>query len=243
MKSACSTKATIILVGAVTVITLCGSSPATARPNWQAGLAFSGAIPAGEFKDEVDDGGFGICLDGVWSPQAQPFGLGLSFEFLVYGDQTRREPLSSTIPDIQVDVTTTNNIVQSHLFFRIGYRHGGLRPYADALVGFKYLYTRTSIDNIYDSGGDRVEIGSTNFDDWALSYGVRGGTMIRMFDGIARKKGYNIFIDLRAGYLLGGEAEYLKEGSIAREGTDVTYDISRSKTDLVTIHVGAAVDF
>ncbi len=233
----------VTAVGVMAIAIILVVSSATARPNWQAGISFAGAVPTGEFEDEINDGGFGVCIDGVWSPQLQPFGIGLSFEYLLYGDQTRREPLSSTIPDIQVDVSTTNNIVQTHLFFRVGYRHGGFRPYADALVGFKYLYTRTSIDDIYDSGGDEVDIGSTNFDDWAYSYGVRGGTMIRVYDGIARKRGYNVFIDLRAGYIFGGEADYLKEGSITQTGSTVTYDVRRSKTDLFIVHLGASVDF
>ncbi|MCB2202277.1 hypothetical protein KQH51_05340 [bacterium] len=225
----------------VLMVALLLPTAASAKPNWQGSISFAGAIPTGDFKDEIEDGGGGICADIVWSPQAQPFGLGVSFEYLIYGDQTRREPLSTTIPDIVVDVTTSNNIVQSHLFFRVGYRHGGFRPYADALVGFKYLYTRTSIDDSDFDYGD--EIGSTNLDDWALSYGVRGGAMIRVYDGFARKKNYSVFIDMRAGYLLGGEADYLKEGSIHIDGTDVTYDISRSKTNLVMLHLGVNVDF
>ncbi|MBD3401693.1 hypothetical protein GF420_02265 [candidate division GN15 bacterium] len=234
---------TIVCLAAV--LTFCSSDSVRAadKPNWQAGLTLTGAFPSGEFSDELDDAGGGIGIDGVWMPNQSPFGLGLAFEYIVYGDQTRREPLSGTIPDIVVDVNTTNNIVQTHLFLRTGYRHGGLRPYVDALVGFKYLYTRTSLDGVYDSGGDEIDIGSTNFDDWAFSFGLRGGVHIRVYDGFAKKKGYSVFIDLRGGYLFGGEAEYLKEGSITTSGTSVFYDISQSKTNLAMAHLGVSVDF
>jgi len=44
-------------------------------------------------------------------------------------------------------------------------------------------------------------------------------------------------------YIIGGEAEYLKEGSITFEDLNVYYDVSKSKTDLMTAHIGLAFEF
>ena len=52
-----------------------------------------------------------------------------------------------------------------------------------------------------------------------------------------------VFIDLRIRYMKGGEAEYLKEGSIRRENGKVAYDVEQSKTDLLTFQIGAVLTF
>jgi hypothetical protein len=53
----------------------------------------------------------------------------------------------------------------------------------------------------------------------------------------------NVLIDVGVRYMAGGEARYLKKGSIRREEGRVRYRVSESKTDLVTIRIGAAVEF
>ncbi|MBI3111765.1 MAG: hypothetical protein HYZ01_09345 [Ignavibacteriales bacterium] len=50
-------------------------------------------------------------------------------------------------------------------------------------------------------------------------------------------------IDLRLRYLSGGDAQYLKEGSIRRENGRVVYDIKRSKTDLLSLQISVSVTF
>ena len=52
-----------------------------------------------------------------------------------------------------------------------------------------------------------------------------------------------VFIDLKARYLYGSEAEYLKEGSVLIDNGKVIYNTSKSKTDLLTAHIGAIVYF
>jgi hypothetical protein len=53
----------------------------------------------------------------------------------------------------------------------------------------------------------------------------------------------SLYLDLKARYLFGSEAEYLKEGSVIVENGRVTYDVSRSKTDLLQIHLGVMAYF
>ena len=55
--------------------------------------------------------------------------------------------------------------------------------------------------------------------------------------------GTSFFIDLKARYLLGTEAEYLKEGSVVVENGQVTYEVSKSKTDLLTVQFGVIYFF
>lgn len=211
--------------------------------NFQANLDFIVGVPRGEFRDNVDRAGFGVNAEIGYAPQANPFMVGVDIQYLNYGNETRRERFSTTIPDVMVDVSTTNNIFMGHAFARIQPNEGFFRPYVEGLVGFNYLFTTTSISNL--STGEEVA-SSTNFDDAAFSYGGGAGAMFRVYEadqddidaGVKE-----VLINVRARYLLGGEAEYLKEGSIRRENGNVAYDVMRSKTDLMTFHIGVALRF
>jgi hypothetical protein len=121
--------------------------------------------------------------------------------------------------------------------FRVAPYGGKLRPYLEGLIGGAYLFTETTIK----SEGNEEVASSTNFDDFAWNYGAGGGFMYEVYrnddDGSA------FFIDLKARYLLGTEAEYLKEGSVVVENGQVTYEVSRSKTDLLTVQLGVIYYF
>ena len=83
---------------------------------------------------------------------------------------------------------------------------------------------------------------TTNFDDFAWNYGVGGGLLINLYspdvgEGIFE----SLFLDLKVRYLLGTEAEYLKEGSVTIDNGNVYYDVSKSKTDLLITQVGVYV--
>ncbi|TVR12973.1 MAG: hypothetical protein EA391_14655, partial [Balneolaceae bacterium] len=89
----------------------------------------------------------------------------------------------------------------------------------------------------------------TNFEDVAMSYGFGGGLQIRVY----RSSGINdqgeetvpasFYINLQGRYMLGREAEYLQSGSIQISNGDVTYDVSRSETDLLYFKLGLHIGF
>ena len=207
-----------------------------------AGINFTLGFPSGEFKNNVKRTGFGASGEFLLlTPTIQnPFSIGLNLGFLNYGSESRREPFSSTIPDVTVDVDRSNNIVNFHILFQLAFPTGIVRPYAEGLFGGSYIFTETTIKS---RGVDEVA-SSTNFDDFAWSYGAGGGFLIQVYspDNQEEKVG-SVFIDLKARYLYGSEAEYLKEGSVIVENGSVTYNTSKSKTDLLTVHIGAVVYF
>lgn len=198
-------------------------------------------IPVGEFADNVNNLGFGIGLNGGIGLSPAPVMLGVDIGYLIYGFERRSEPFSTTIPDVTVDVETTNSIAFGHLFLRVQPQTGALQPYAEALFGFKYLFTRTSVENRQSSESIAA---SVNFDDFASSYGFGGGLDIRIFQGVNdNSRPYSIMINLGARYLLGSSAEYLQRGSTGRENGELTFDITRSRTDLVLPQLGATFVF
>lgn len=208
----------------------------------EVGINFTLGFPMGEFRDNVKRTGFGISGEFLLlTPTVQnPFSIGLNFGYLNYGSESRTEPFSLTIPDVFVDVNRTNNIVNFHVLFQLAFPTGIVRPYAEALFGGSYIFTETSIK----SRGTEEVATSTNFDDFAWSYGAGGGFLIQVYSSGNPEDNVNaVFIDLKARYLYGSEAEYLKEGSVLIDNGKVIYNTSKSKTDLLTAHIGAIVYF
>lgn len=213
------------------------------RP-FQASANFSLGFPQNEFKDNVDR----IGLSGIghfsYNFPRSPFSIGISFGVLVYGSETREEPFSTTIPDVMVDVTTTNMIYMCHLLFRVQPMAGRLRPYLDGFIGFNYLTTDTRIKSQKYISDRRIA--STNIiNDIAYSYGAGGGLMIQAYSKRGSKKGrpFAVYIDLGVRYLKGGRAEYMREGSIRLEDDRFIYDYSKSTTDLIIGHIGVSFAF
>jgi len=208
--------------------------------SWQGGLDFLVGVPQGEFKKNVDKAGVGLAGNIGYAPEGTPVMLGLEFGFMNYGSADRREPFSTTIPDVFVNVSTTNNFVSGHVLLRLQPNTGVFRPYLQGMVGYNYLYTETKVENINVPGQEVAS--SNNLSDGAFSYGGGAGLMFRVYqsdDGNIS----DVFVDIGARYAFGGEAEYLKEGSIRSANGKVQYDILKSKTDILILQIGASVRF
>ena len=206
------------------------------------GLNFTLGFPMGEFKEKVDRLGYGLSGHFLFLAPAvnRPFGIGLNVGYLNYGQETRREPFSLTIPDVVVDVERSNNLVNFHVLFQLGFGSGSVRPFIEGLFGGSYIYTETTIR----SRGAEEVASSNNFDDFAWSYGAGGGLLILLSSGDEEGSDNGaLFLDLKARYLFGSEAEYLKEGSVIVSNGQVTYQVTKSKTDLLTVHAGVVAYF
>jgi hypothetical protein len=146
--------------------------------------------------------------------------------------------VSSLIPEIPhatLSVTTTNHMVPMHARLRAQRRYGRWRPYADALLGGNLISTDSSIDcSTNDNGTCGGDTSATNAEDLVLSVGAGAGVMIAFTPrpGVPR-------LDLSFRYLRGGEGTYLTNGAIRREGTNAIFDLSRSRTDMVALYIGA----
>jgi hypothetical protein len=222
------------------------SSPARAQVG-SGGVNLVLAIPQGEFADRLDGAvGFGLSGEFVAHIPNTPVGFGIGGTFLIYGQERIRERFGSgALGRIEVDVVTSNNIALGHVLLRLQPPQGTFRPYADALVGVNYLFTESRIEDV-DFDDDQDIASSTNFDDAALSYGIGGGVMARVFSGRSKDSGrpYAIFVDARLRYLFGGEADYLREGDIEADGNgDPIYNVTRSDTDLLLPQLGVTFRF
>lgn len=204
----------------------------------QAGINLSLAFPQGEFGEQVDNLGYGLSGEFMFlSPKPHvPFGIGLNLGYYVYGNESRKEPMYN-IPEVFVQVDRTNNLVNFHVIFELGLPSGRIRPYVQGLFGGQYLFTETSVKN---ENNNEEFASSTNYDDWAWSYGAGGGISILLSGDPVTEIGA-IYLDLKGRYLFGSKAEYLKEGSVEVIGQQVNYYPSKSKIDMLTIHAGVRI--
>lgn len=221
------------------IILLCGSLGYAQTP-FQASANFSLGFPQNEFRDNIDKVGLSGIGHFSYNFPNSPFSIGVSFGVLVYGYEKREEPFSTPIPDVIVNVSTTNAIYMCHFLFRVQTRKGMIRPYLDGLIGFNYLSTDTRVRSRH------YTVARSNIiNDLAFSGGAGGGLMIQVYSkkGNKKKRPYGVYIDLGVRYLKGGRAEYLKEGSVRLEDGQILYDASKSTTDLVTGHIGVSFAF
>lgn len=194
-------------------------------------------FPQGEFKEKVNRLGYGFQVQGtIWSPGTlQPFTLGANIGYMIYGEENRSSRLSPDIPDIFVDVNRSNSIVNFNLLFQVCPFSGPLKPYIEGLFGGAYIFTKTTVESEWS---DEPVFESTNFDDWTWNYGAGAGFLIQLTEGVGDFG--VLYLDLKARYMFGTEAEYLREGDIQinQSTGNLTYNVSRSKTDLLKIYIG-----
>ena len=225
----------------VLILTLVVSGSVSFSVAQSGGLYFSLAFPMGEFKENLKQTGVGLNGEFFFlTPKRNlPVGLGVNLGYYVYGMEKRSEPWSSTIPDVRVDIERTNNLTNFHVVFLIAPEYGRFRPYAEGLFGGNYFFTKSSVKSRFN---EDVIAEDVNFDDWAWSYGVGGG-LTYLVSGDPNINNNAIFVDFKVRYLFGSEAEYLKKGSIQIVNGNLFYDINKSKTDLLSAHLGVRIFF
>ena len=225
-------------------------SPSTARALWVSALVLlssasaqtitvAGAVgvPQGEFGDALGAVGGGLSVTALYPIPRSPVAVGVEGTGLLYGYESRRVPFSLTVPDVAVDVTTSNNVALGLAVLRLQVPDGPVRPYVDGLVGASYLWTQTTVGDERDG---YALASSTNYDDLALAVGAGLGLQARVYRGLSREgRPYDVLLDARVRYLAGGEATYLDRGDLARY-SDGTVGVSprRSRTDLLLPQFG-----
>jgi len=213
------------------------TSSAAGRQRFQGGASFVQAFAVGDFSERVNlaVGGVGYVDVGLGD---SIFSVGGEIGYLGYGHVHRNVDVSSLIPEIphaSLSVSTTNYMVPMHARLRAQRKYGRWRPYADVLFGGNLISTDSSIDcSASDNATCSGTTSATNAEDFVLSIGGAGGVMIAFSRRPTVPR-----LDLSFRYLRGGEGTYLTKGAIRREGSTAILDLSRSRTDMVGLYIGA----
>ena len=193
------------------------------------------ALPVGEFRDNVDLGGGG-GLAGVWLLDNHGMlGLRLDGAFVLYGYQSERRPFSLTVPEVAVDVRTTNYIVSGGVGPQVYLATGPVRPYVYGTVGVAYFATESTVSG---EGWDDDDIASsTNLHDTSLALSGGGGLSIRIAN-----RANPVSLDLGASYQHNGETEYLTSGLPVPGANRRRYFAPLlSETNMVVFRVGVTL--
>lgn len=223
---------------------------ATAESPWrpQFGMSFSSGVPMGGFAERVNDPGYGVGLFAGLGLPNLPVVLGAEFSFLTYGRQASSEILHTSIGNVHATLTTTNQVVMGHFLVRIQPRSGAVRPYLDALIGFKNFSTESRLSvpefDPNDPSATVTIATKTQLADTALSYGIGAGLDVQLRRW-QQEEGDStaLYLDVGAGYLFGSEANYLKEGSIRGQGDELVVDVLHSRTDMLVAQIGLKLEF
>ncbi|SNT20596.1 hypothetical protein SAMN05421640_2850 [Ekhidna lutea] len=179
-------------------------------------LSLTFGLPQNEFRENTDATGFGGDLSLAFPFQkGVPIYLGGDINYMVYGLNSQDHDLTAEIVAngqvideliIPLTVTNTNSIFGTHLFMRAVAPFELIQPYAEGLIGFRYISTNTKIIDRSDdrrwADDDDSDVISrkTVLDDWIFSYGYGGGFLIKV--------GPSVFVDLRADFFKGQRAQY-----------------------------------
>lgn len=205
-----------------------------------AGGSFMIGSPQGEFRENVNRLGYGIQLQGtLWGTSYErPVTLGVDLGYMIYGEIDERRAWTG-FPGIYLNLNRTNSIANLHLFLQISPFSGNVKPYVEGLVGGSYLFTTSTVKS---ENSDEEIASSTNYDDFSFSYGAGGGFQFLLSKDLGDVS--RLFLDLKVRYLLGSEAEYLTEESVLINNLgDTIFRPVKSKTDLMTFHIGVIAYF
>lgn len=234
------------------------------QAQWLAGAGLQVGIPAGDFAKNTNAVGVGINVYALKAlGPSLPIFVGIDGGYMMYGNTVNRLSqnitfLNTNIP-LRYRVETTNNLINMHGVLRVAIPTSAVTIYLDGLVGFRYIYTRTTVKD--DTPQRTVNVNSTtytvnnqtlgsrtNLSDFIFSYGGGGGFIFNVG---------NFKIDTRVVYLLGSEANYLDRDAVqqapppqfTQSGTNINtsleFDqfIKRSRTDMFFASVGIAFNF
>ncbi|TVR51697.1 MAG: hypothetical protein EA421_15020 [Gemmatimonadales bacterium] len=210
------------------------TDPLPPRIHTGAGLAVAQAV--GEFSEYVSVGAGIQGFLRVELDEGGRVGLRLQGAFLNYGNETQRVCLSATVGcRIEVDLTTSNNIVTVGLGPELALPIGASRLYGNALAGFGYFST----DSQVRGGLDQDPFASSrNYGDGGFSWSAGGGVEIP----VARAGALPVSLDLGLNYNGNGRREYLTRGGITdRPDGSLEFDVKRSEADFLIWRIGVSV--
>jgi len=127
-------------------------------------------------------------------------------------------------------LNTSNNIFETFAMvrFKPRWEKSFIYPYADGLIGGRYIYTLTT----EESNGEQLDP-FIEQEDLSFAYGGAAGLFFSFSEQIK--------LDIRAVYTQGSRAKYLTKNSIYPDPLvpdQFVYDVKNTRTDMLSFQVG-----
>ncbi len=199
------------------------------------GANFVAANAVGNFSQYVNDGYGGEFWVRKPLDDSGWVSLRADLGFVVYGYQS--DPVCMAAPigcQIQVDLTTTNNIVYGGIGPEFAIPSQVARPYVNGALGFSYLFTTSSLEEEFggDDFGDTKHLG-----DGVVSAKVGGGVEFQVKGGRVP-----LYIDMGVRYHHNGVAQFLTKGDIVNHANgDITIYPNRDEANILTYRIGMTI--
>jgi hypothetical protein len=241
--AAAALAAAVLLTGALALAGQEGYSEPARRERYMMSLSIGGAFPVGAFMNNLGHIGPSVSLSFAARLGDSPFMATFECSAVLLGLRSHHEYLSGTIP-VEVEVTTTNNLLQGLVGIKFQPGTGHARPYLEGLAGFDYFFTETVVSN-NEYPWDEIA-SDTNFDYGTFCAGAGAGVDVmwkggRLNPDGTRNAAYRL--DFKVRYLFGGRAKYLRDDSIVYKKGIPIYLYRESTTNMVSVQVGILVNF
>lgn len=199
-------------------------------------IAFTQSRPLGGLKNNI---GFGYGASGAYLlrlDRAGVLSLRADVAFVDYGHESMQVPLSPTIGGrIQVKVVTSNYIVPVSIGPQLIWPTGPVRPYVTAGIGGQFFFTDSRVTGT-DANSDFAR--TTNQSDGTGTWVAGGGVYVP----ITHKNGVNASLDLGIQYINGGNAQYLRPGSIEDlPNSQIRITPLESETRMALVRLGVRI--
>lgn len=187
---------------------------------FQGALTFNGDLPQDEsFQAIAGNRSFGIGGYVGYNVPNIPFYVGADLGLFLYGSEQTTVPFSRTVgPVVNLEVETANYVFRPALSLRYQSASGGLRPYAEGLVGLNYVFTQTSLDD-NRPGLDQTIATEVNTGSTSLAVGLGVGTDIVFAANKTASK--TLALTLGVQYLNSGNVDAAAPGRIVDENGDL----------------------
>ncbi len=106
--------------------------------------------------------------------------LRVDLGFMIYGHESRRVCFEGVGCRIEARLQTDNNIFFGGVGPELALPRGWVRPYVNALVGFGYFQTSSSLKGTWDN---EDHFNTENLGDGTLAWGIGGGLRVNVHSG------------------------------------------------------------
>lgn len=195
------------------------------------------AIPGDEFKERTGNNGAGIQIGARRHLGNLPLSLGITGGLIGYGESSFFESIDDGQGgEINLRADAVNNGFNGLAVLRVHPSKGRIQPYAEAMYGFRYIYSNLDIS----TASTNIPVKQDSFSESVTTAGASVGVSYTLFEKVDRNTDRQVKLKLNTSYTIhwSGDAEFIKKGTMERNVTTVRYETERRNVSQSQIQLG-----